>query len=333
MSAVLRPDPAMDSVLDVRDLSVDIATPRGPLRAVRDVSFQVTRGETLCIVGESGCGKSITSLAIMSLLPAAATRRASRLSLLGEDLLDASPKRVNSLRGNRMAMIFQEPMTALNPAYTIGNQLVESFLVHRNGDEEGARARAIELLGKVGIASAAERMGQYPHQLSGGLRQRVMIAMALMCGPELLIADEPSTALDVTIQAQILRLLADLQKDLGIAMVLITHDLGVVARIAHRVAVMYAGEIVEEGTAGSVFASPRHPYTRGLLSCIPVPGRTTRGGRLGTIAGVVPSLVGEIRGCSFRERCAHARAECDATVPVRSRAGHRWRCIHEELPA
>jgi peptide/nickel transport system ATP-binding protein len=331
MSAVPRPSLA-DAVLDVQDLSVDIATPAGTLRAVRDVSFQVHRGETLCIVGESGCGKSITSLAVMSLLPAAAQRRARRLSLLGEDLLQATGKRVNALRGNRMAMIFQEPMTALNPAYTIGNQLMESYLIHRGGGEAKARQRAIELLGKVGIASAAERMGQYPHQLSGGLRQRVMIAMALMCGPELLIADEPSTALDVTIQAQILRLLADLQAELGIAMVLITHDLGVVARIAHRVAVMYAGEIVEEGTAERVFASPRHPYTRGLLSCIPVPGRTERGGRLGTIAGVVPSLVGEVRGCSFRDRCAYARPECAVAVPVRSRAEHHWRCIHEELP-
>jgi peptide/nickel transport system ATP-binding protein len=331
MSAVPRPDPAAP-VLEVEGLGVDIATPRGPLRAVRDVSFRVKRGETLCIVGESGCGKSITSLAVMSLLPAAARRRATKLSLLGEDLLKASPRRVNALRGNRMAMIFQEPMTALNPAYTIGNQLMEVHLLHRGGGAAKARERAIELLGKVGIASAAERLEQYPHQLSGGLRQRVMIAMALMCGPELLIADEPSTALDVTIQAQILRLLADLQKDLGIAMVLITHDLGVVARIAHRVAVMYAGEIVEEGTAERVFASPRHPYTRGLISCIPVPGRTERGGRLGTIAGVVPSLVGEIRGCSFRERCSHARPECAGGVPLRSQGEHHWRCVHEELP-
>ncbi len=331
MSAVPRPDVA-GPVLEVEGLSVDIATPRGPLRAVRDVSFHVKRGETLCIVGESGCGKSITSLAVMSLLPAAAKRRAAKLALLGEDLLKASPRRVNALRGNRMAMIFQEPMTALNPAYTIGNQLMEVHLLHRGGGPAKAKERAVELLGKVGIASAAERLEQYPHQLSGGLRQRVMIAMALMCGPELLIADEPSTALDVTIQAQILRLLADLQKDLGIAMVLITHDLGVVARIAHRVAVMYAGEFVEEGTAERVFASPRHPYTRGLISCIPVPGRTKRGGRLGTIAGVVPSLIGEIRGCSFRERCAHARPECGGTVPLRSQGEHRWRCIHEELP-
>ncbi len=332
MSAVPKPGP-VDAVLEVQGLSVDIATPRGLLRAVRDVSFHVKRGETLCIVGESGCGKSITSLAVMSLLPPAAKRRAKKLSLLGEDLLKAPPRRVNALRGDRMAMIFQEPMTALNPAYTIGNQLMEAYLHHRGRDLAAARARAIELLGKVGIASADERLAQYPHQLSGGLRQRVMIAMALMCGPELLIADEPTTALDVTIQAQILRLLADLQKDLGIAMVLITHDLGIVARIAHRVAVMYAGEIVEEGTAARVFASPRHPYTRGLMSCIPIPGRTERGGRLGTIAGIVPHLVGDIRGCSFRDRCAYARPQCADRIPLRSAGEHRWLCIHEELPA
>ncbi len=332
MSAVSKPEPS-DLVLEVEGLGVDIATPRGVLRAVRGVSFQVRRGQTLCIVGESGCGKSITSLAVMSLLPSSAKRRAAKLSLLGEDLLEAAPKRVNALRGDRMAMIFQEPMTALNPAYTIGDQLTEVYLHHRGGGAGEARARAVELLGKVGIASAAQRLGQYPHQLSGGLRQRVMIAMALMCGPDLLIADEPTTALDVTIQAQILRLLADLQKDLGIAMVLITHDLGVVARIAQRVAVMYAGEIVEEGTVNQVFASPRHPYTRGLMSCIPVPGRHQRGGRLGTIGGVVPHLVGDTRGCAFRDRCAHARPECAAAVPMRGGGEHRWLCIHEHLPA
>ena len=325
---------AADVVLDVQELAVDVAMPAGTLHAVRDVSFQVKRGETLCIVGESGCGKSMTSLAIMGLLPSAARRRAAALSLLGEDLLHAAPRRVNALRGDRMAMVFQEPMTALNPAYTIGEQMMEVYLHHRGGGVQQARARAVELLGKVGIASAGERLGQYPHQLSGGLRQRVMIAMALMCGPELLLADEPTTALDVTIQAQILRLLADLQEELGIAMVLITHDLGVVARIADRVAVMYAGEIVEEGTATRVFASPRHPYTRGLMSCIPVPGKTPRGATLGTVAGVVPHLVGEIRGCSFRGRCAHARPECaTAAAPVRRVDEHRWRCVHEDLPS
>ncbi|MEY4863188.1 MAG: hypothetical protein RLZ51_1283 [Pseudomonadota bacterium] len=320
----------MSAVLEVDRMSVDIATPRGTLHAVREVSFTVGRGETLCIVGESGCGKSMTSLAIMGLLPRAATRRVAGLRLLGEDLAAAPARRVNALRGNRMAMIFQEPMTALNPAWTIGEQLTEVYRHHRKASAAEARERAVELLGKVGIASAAERLGQYPHQLSGGLRQRVMIAMALMCGPELLIADEPSTALDVTIQAQILRLLADLQRDLGIAMVLITHDLGVVARIAHRVAVMYAGEVVEEGTASEVFGAPKHPYTRGLLECIPVPGRTAPGALLGNIPGTVPSLIGTFEGCGFRERCAHAQAQCAAPVALRETpSGHRWRCVLE----
>jgi peptide/nickel transport system ATP-binding protein len=315
-------------VLEVQGLDVDIRTPQGVVHPVRDVSFQVARGETLCLVGESGCGKSITSLAIMGLLPGRATRRTRTLQVLGEDLSRAGKKRINDLRGDRMAMIFQEPMTALNPAYTIGEQLAEHYRHHRGASSGQARERAVALLEKVGIASAGKRLRQYPHQLSGGLRQRVMIAMALMCGPELLIADEPSTALDVTIQAQILRLLADLQAELGIAMVLITHDLGVVARIADRVAVMYAGEVVEEGPVQEIFATPRHPYTRGLMSCIPVPGRTPPGGKLGTIPGVVPSLIGPLEGCSFRDRCALAQPACRLTIPIHSsEGGHQWRCV------
>ncbi|OZI75808.1 ABC transporter ATP-binding protein [Bordetella genomosp. 2] len=322
---------AAEIVLDVQDLRVAIDTPRGALHAVRGVSFQVRRGETLCLVGESGCGKSMTSLAIMGLLPAAARRSTRRLAVLGEDLSRTGRRRVNALRGNKMAMIFQEPMTALNPAYTIGEQLAEHYRHHRGAGAAQARERAVELLEKVGIASAGQRLGQYPHQLSGGLRQRVMIAMALMCGPELLIADEPSTALDVTIQAQILRLLADLQAELGIAMVLITHDLGVVARIARQVAVMYAGQVVEQGPVADIFAGPRHPYTQGLLACIPVPGRTPPGTPLGTIPGVVPALVGDLSGCAFRERCRHARPACGSDVPLhRAPPGHEWRCIRTE---
>ena len=317
-----------DTVLEVEGLDVDIRTERGVLHAVRDVSFRVARGETLCLVGESGCGKSITSLALMGLLPKTATRRTRGLRFLGEELGQASDRRINDLRGNRMAMIFQEPMTALNPAYTIGEQLMEHYRHHRKASPQEAKNRALELLEKVGIASAGQRLGQYPHQLSGGLRQRVMIAMALMCEPRLLIADEPSTALDVTIQAQILRLLVDLQAELGIAMVLITHDLGVVARIADRVAVMYAGQVVEAGAATEIFATPHHPYTRGLMSCIPVPGRTEPGGKLGSIPGVVPSLVGELHGCTFRDRCPLAQPDCAGTIPVhRSAAGQQWRCI------
>jgi peptide/nickel transport system ATP-binding protein len=320
-------------LLEVKDLSVDIATPAGPLHAVRSVSFDVGRGETVCLVGESGCGKSITSLAVMSLLPRAARASAGTLAFDGIDLMRLRRGARNDLRGNRMAMIFQEPMTALNPAWTIGDQLVE---VHRRHIRKGygaARARAVDLLGKVGIASPAERLGQYPHQLSGGLRQRAMIAMALMCEPELLIADEPTTALDVTIQAQILRLLADLRRELGIALLLITHDLGVVARIADRVNVMYAGAIVEVASAADLFADPRHPYTRGLLACLPRPGVTRAGEKLGTIPGVVPSLIGDIAGCAFLSRCPVALSACASAVPERKAgSGHRFACVHETVP-
>lgn len=322
-------DAAVESrlVLDVHQLNVHIATPRGSLHAVRDVSFQVRSGETLCLVGESGCGKSMTSLAIMGLLPGVARRSAGRLAVLGEDLMQANPRRINALRGSKMAMIFQEPMTALNPAYTIGDQLTEHYRHHRHASQAQAVARAVELLEMVGIASARQRLGQYPHQLSGGLRQRVMIAIALMCEPELLIADEPSTALDVTIQAQILRLLADLQKELGLAMVLITHDLGVVARIADRVGVMYAGQIIETGSAEEIFSAPQHPYSVGLMGCIPMPGKTPAGSRLGTIPGVVPSLMGVVRGCAFQDRCTHRRAECAQEIPSQGTQEHAWRCV------
>jgi peptide/nickel transport system ATP-binding protein len=322
-----------EALLSVEGLVVDIATPRGVLHAVRDISFEIKRGETLCIVGESGCGKSMTAFALMGLLPKKATRQVRRLVFEGEDLTHTAAERLPQLRGHRMAMIFQEPMTALNPAYTIGEQLSEVHRRHKGSGRAVARGRAVELLEKVGITAAGERLGQYPHQLSGGLRQRVMIAMALMCGPVLLIADEPTTALDVTIQAQILRLLADLQEDLGIAMLLITHDLGVVARAGHRVAVMYAGEVIEAGTTAAVFARPSHPYTRGLLASIPVPGRTLPGARLGAIPGTVPSLFGDIKGCAFRGRCAHAIAVCAETVAPRSAAGHDWRCVLEPAVA
>jgi len=319
-----------DSVLQVDDLSVTIATPSGPLQAVRNISFDIKRGESVCLVGESGCGKSMTSLAIMGLLPPAAKRSAKRLAFAGEDLAGASMKRINQLRGDRMAMIFQEPMTALNPAYTIGDQLIEVHRRHKQQGDRIARERAVFLLEKVGIASAAERLGQYPHQLSGGLRQRVMIAMSLMCEPDLLIADEPTTALDVTIQAQILRLLADLQKEFGVALLLITHDLGVVARVADRVNVMYAGEIVESAAVADLFAKPSHPYTRGLLDCIPIPGKTAPGEQLGTIAGTVPSLIGGIQGCAFMSRCPLAQGVCAEGAPVRhANETHAYRCIVE----
>jgi len=228
-----------------------------------------------------------------------------------------------------MAMIFQEPMTSLNPAYTIGNQLEEAMLRHRKVARSAARERAVYLLEKVGIAAAGQRLKQYPHQLSGGLRQRVMIAMSLMCGPKLIIADEPTTALDVTIQAEILHLLASLKREFDMAMILITHDLGVVARVADRVAVMYAGQVVETGTAKDVFSRPLHPYTQGLLRCIPIPGRTRPGERLGSIPGLVPNLIGDLKGCGFRNRCSHASAECAAMDVTLQQIGPEiaYRCI------
>lgn len=318
-----------DNLLTVRNLSVDIKTSSGTLHAVRDISFEVKRGETLCIVGESGCGKSMTSLAIMDLLPKAARRSASEIRFDNMELHNKK-RSVASLRGDRMSMIFQEPMTALNPAYTIGNQLTEGYKRHRKSGQKEAQERAEYLLHKVGIASAGERLSQYPHQLSGGLRQRVMIAMALMCGPELLIADEPTTALDVTIQAQILLLLSELREEFGISLILITHDLGVVARIADRVAVMYAGQIIEEGSAKDIFNNPRHPYTSGLLECIPLPGKTAPGGKLGVIPGVVPSLIGDITGCAFRDRCRYAKPECSQNPPINQLGKHSWRCIYKD---
>jgi peptide/nickel transport system ATP-binding protein len=319
-------------LLSVRDLTIDIPVGGGTLHAVRGIDFDLNRGETLCIVGESGSGKSLTSLALMGLLGGKIQRRAKQMEFDGIDLTRASNRAMRRLRGARMSMIFQEPMTSLNPAYTIGDQLSEALLLHRNVTRRQARARAVELLEKVGITAAESRLSQYPHQLSGGLRQRVMIAMALMCEPELIIADEPTTALDVTIQAQILRLLVDLQREMNMAMILITHDLGVVARVADKVAVMYAGELVETGSARRIFDAPMHPYTRGLLRCIPQPGKTERGAPLGTIPGIVPSLVGEVEGCPFRTRCDEAVASCRAAIPLRDGPGadHHFRCVHED---
>ena len=325
------PAPATASVpvLEVEGLSVDIDVPAGTLHAVSGVDFHVGRGETFCLVGESGCGKTISALAAMRLLPRRARMTASRVALDGADLLALDEKAFARLRGNRMAMIFQDPMTSLNPVYTIGNQLREAYLRHRGGGRREARERALHLLDRVGIMAPATRLRQYPHQLSGGLRQRMMIAMALMCEPALIIADEPTTALDVTVQAQILHLLAELQREFNMALILITHDLGVVARLADRIAVMYAGRIVETGTAGEVFGHPAHPYTKGLLDCIPRPGVTARGAALGSIPGMVPSLIGEVSGCLFRNRCQFAERRCaDGDVALREIGpGRAYRCI------
>jgi peptide/nickel transport system ATP-binding protein len=316
-------------LLDVQGLTVDIAVPAGTLHAVTDVSLTVNSGETFCVVGESGCGKTITSLAVMRLLPKTARIAAQRILFEGRDLLGLSDKEMLGLRGNRMGMIFQDPMTSLNPVFTIGNQLEEVYLRHRKAGRREARERAEFLLDKVGVQNPGMRLGQFPHQLSGGLRQRMMIAMTLMCEPALLIADEPTTALDVTVQAQILQLLKNLQREFRTALILITHDLGIVARMADRVAVMYAGRVVETGTSAEIFAAPQHPYTRGLLACIPVPG--SHGKRLGSIPGIVPSLIGENEGCMFRNRCSYASEACrHGEIALREMSpGRAYRCILE----
>jgi peptide/nickel transport system ATP-binding protein len=319
----------MSALLEVQSLSVDIPLSAGMLRAVRDVSFKVRRGETVSLVGESGCGKSLSALALMDLLPPRARRRAERLSFDETDLMRVGPHAMADIRGHRMAMIFQEPMTSLNPCYTIGNQLVEALRRHRRVSAGQARERAVFLLEKVGITAAASRLRQYPHQLSGGLRQRVMIAMGLMCDPLLLIADEPTTALDVTIQAQILAQLASLQEEFNMGLILITHDLGVVARVADRVAVMYCGEVFETGSVTEIFEQPLHPYTQGLMDCIPIPGKTRPGEHLGSIPGIVPTPIGQMCGCTFRNRCAYAFDRC-AHADVEMVAvgpGRGYRCV------
>jgi peptide/nickel transport system ATP-binding protein len=313
----------MSAALEIEDLRIGF----GKTEAVRGISVTVNRGETHCLVGESGCGKSVSALSVMRLLPRGAKMTAKRIAFDGNDITGLKERAIARLRGDRMAMIFQEPMTSLNPAYTIGSQMTEVLRRHRGASRGNAADRAVEMLTRVGVTAPGMRLGQFPHQLSGGLRQRVMIATALLCEPELLIADEPTTALDVTVQAQILRLLASIQRDMGLAVLLITHDLGVVARIADRVSVMYAGEIVEHATAAALFAAPKHPYTRGLLASIPVPGKVRKDDKLGSIPGIVPRIEAGFTGCPFRDRCAHAAPECAHPVALQ-RAGetHTYRC-------
>ena len=319
-----------DTILSVRDLRVDIPVPSGTLHAVRNVDLSAIRGRTLAIVGESGCGKTMTALAVMRLLPRRARLHAEEISLEETDLRSLSDRAFSAIRGNRMAMIFQDPMTSLNPVYTIGDQLGEIYIRHRQSGRAEARERAEYLLARVGIVNPGTRLGQFPHQLSGGLRQRIMIAMALMCDPALIVADEPTTALDVTVQAQVLHLLKDLQAEFNMALILISHDLGIVARIADRIAVMYAGRIVETGSSRQIFTAPTHPYTQGLIDCIPYPGKTERRTALGSIPGIVPSLIGDMRGCMFRTRCALADEKCrDGGNDERAvEDGHTYRCIH-----
>ncbi len=306
--------PQAMALLDVAGLSVAFDTEQGERRVVEDVSFRVGAGETVGLVGESGCGKSVTAMSIMRLLPSPPSRAfAGRILFEGSDLLALAPESMRALRGNRIGMVFQEPMTSLNPVLSIGYQIEEVLRLHRKLGRAEARRQALEMLRHVGIGAPERRFDQYPHQLSGGLRQRVMIAIALVCRPQLLIADEPTTALDVTIQAQILDLLRRLKREMGMALLLITHDLGVVAEMCDRVVVMYAGRIVEQANAVDLFRRPRHPYTAGLLAAMPrlVP----KGGKLPSIPGTVPPPGKRGVGCSFAERCGRAEGRCRTELP------------------
>ena len=322
------------SILDVRELSTVFRTDAGTARAVDGVSFSVAEGEMLGIVGESGCGKSVTSLSIMRLVPTPPGQilEGSSIRFRDRELLELSEKEMRAVRGNDIGMIFQEPMTSLNPVFKVGEQIAETLRLHRGMNRKEARARAVEMLELVGIPAPAERVDDYPHQLSGGQRQRVMIAMALACEPDLLIADEPTTALDVTIQAQILELLADLRERLGMAVVLVTHDLGVVAEVCDRVLVMYAGQIVEEGPVEAIFRDPRHPYTEGLLQAIP--RLSHRSERLAVIPGIVPAATDWPPGCRFHDRCPYGWELCVEQHPPLLDApdGRRSRCWLEEHP-
>ena len=324
--------PSKDVVLDVRNLKTHFFTRDGVTRAVDGVSFHVCRGETIAIVGESGCGKSVTSLSILRLIASPPGKIVDgQILYLGENLVDASEARMREIRGNKISMIFQEPMTSLNPVLTVGKQITEVLRLHRGLDARAARERAIEMLRLVNIPEPESRIDNYPHQMSGGMRQRVMIAIALSCDPEVLIADEPTTALDVTIQAQILNLMRDLRDRTQAATVLITHDLGVVAEIAERVVVMYAGRKVEEADVHSLFARPLHPYTRGLLNSMPKLVDHTHK-RLEEIPGVVPSLREEIPGCAFAARCTFATSQCHQVCPTleTKATGHQVACWHSE---
>ncbi|EHN66568.1 ABC transporter ATP-binding protein [Comamonas testosteroni] len=302
------------ALLEVSSLTINLQTHRGRAQAVRDVSFTLERGATLGLIGESGCGKSLTALALMGLLPEHAQVDGS-IQLDGQELLGLGERQLCALRGNRMAMVFQEPMSALNPVHSIGRQVAEPLRLHLGMSRAQARARATELLERVGIAQAAQRLDEYPHQFSGGQRQRIMIAMALACGPDLLVADEPTTALDVTVQQRILDLLQELVAEHSMALVLISHDLGVIAQNAEQLLVMYGGTVVESGMTEAVFARRAHPYTRGLFAAHPQLHAAEGTVRLPTIAGAVPELVDLPAGCPFAGRCAHTQDECYVQRP------------------
>ncbi len=304
-------------VLDVRGLKTVFRTRGGEVHAVNDVSFQLGKGELLGVVGESGSGKSVTMMSLIRLLPSPpADIRAGQVLLGGKDVLQFNDEELRAARGAKVGFVFQDPMTSLNPVFSVGNQIMEPLLVHMGMTKAQATARAVELLELVGIPDAAKRLKSYPHEFSGGMRQRVMIAIALACNPDVLIADEPTTALDVTIQAQILELVKELRQKLGMAIIWITHDLGVIAGIADRVMVMYAGQVVEHAPVRELFANPRHPYTRALLKTIPsIAGK--REARLQVIEGQPPMLTAAATSCPFRARCAHAFAACEASNPAR----------------
>ncbi len=306
-----------DPILKVNHLSTRFKTDRGAVTAVDRVSFDLFPGEVLGIVGESGCGKSVTNRSIMRLLPEYTSKLSEESEILfdGHNLAHVPEKVMRTIRGNRIAMIFQEPMTALNPVFTIGWQIEEALKYHTSMNRAQRRERVLELLQLVEIPNPEKRINEYPHQLSGGMRQRIVIAMALACEPEILIADEPTTALDVTIQAQILRLMQDLQKKINTAIILITHDLGVVAQVCDRVIVMYAGQIVEVASVTELFHTPQHPYTRALLDSLPRPDATEKGQRLPAIEGIVPSLFELPEGCRFHQRCRFAQEQCKAQPP------------------
>ncbi|MBC8089918.1 MAG: ABC transporter ATP-binding protein [Phycisphaerae bacterium] len=320
-------------LLAVNGLRVYFATPEGVARAVDGVSFTVAAGETVGLVGESGCGKSVTALSLLRLVPPPGRiESGSSIRFDGKDLATLPAEQLRQLRGNRLAMIFQEPMTALNPVLTVGDQVAEVVRVHTNASRSEAWDRAVKMLAQTGIPDPAARAKQYPHELSGGMRQRVMIAMALILDPQLVIADEPTTALDVTIQAQILELLREMRDRTGLALLLITHDLGVVAEMASRVIVMYAGEIVEEAPVNALFDNPSHPYSEGLLAAIPRLGEETD--RLRTIRGTVPPPTAWPSGCRFRDRCPYAFERCVTEAPalLQVASGHRARCHLIEEP-
>jgi peptide/nickel transport system ATP-binding protein len=313
-------------LLDIQGLTTHFFTRSGVIKAVDNLSIKLAKGRVLGLVGESGCGKTVTALSILNLVPPPGKIVSGTILFEGRDLLSLDPAEMRAIRGAKISMIFQEPMTALNPVFTVGNQIAEVLTTHQDVTKQQALQTATELLRSVGIPLPEKRVDEYPHQLSGGMRQRVMIAMAIACRPSLILADEPTTALDVTIQAHILELLAKIQADMGMAMILVTHDLGLIAERAHEVAVMYAGRIVEEAETNELFLNPQHPYTRGLMASIPKPGET-RKERLRTISGTVPRLSDLPRGCTFAPRCDIKTKKCESEPDlVEVKSAHFVRC-------